>query len=308
MMADESSDSADPTLAQGARPRRLLEEVHEAIRRRYFSRRTEEAYVHWIKRFIYFSGRRHPREMGEAEVTAFLNHLAAERKVAAATQNQALSALLFLYKAVLGRELAWLDGLQRATRPPRLPTVLTRTEVDRLLGAMTGTRWLVASLLYGAGLRVMECLRLRVKDADLEYRQILVRDGKGEKDRVTMLPEKLVEPLRAHLARVRLLHARDIREGYGEVHLPYALARKYPRAEREWCWQYLFPSSRRSADPDDGVVRRHHLDESVPQRGLGQAKQAAGIAKHVRRARCEEPARPHGAAAGVLCGRCQLKA
>jgi integrase len=174
---------------------------------------------------------------------------------------------------VLGRELAWLDGLQRATRPPRLPTVLTRTEVDRLLGAMTGTRWLVASLLYGAGLRVMECLRLRVKDADLEYRQILVRDGKGEKDRVTMLPEKLVEPPRAHLARVRLLHARDIREGYGEVHLPYALARKYPRAEREWCWQYLFPSSRRSADPDDGVVRRHHLDESVPQRGLGQAKQ-----------------------------------
>jgi integron integrase len=213
-------------------------------------------------------------------VTAFLNHLAADRKVAAATQNQALSALLFLYKEVLGRELAWLDGLQRATRPPRLPTVLTRAEVERLLAQLQGTKWLIASLLYGSGLRVLECLRLRVKDVDLAYRQILVRDGKGEKDRVTLLPEKLLAPLQAHLERVRGLHVRDVREGYGEVHLPYALDRKYPRAGREWCWQYLFPSATRSADPDDGVMRRHHLEESVPQRAVKEALRAAGIAKH----------------------------
>ncbi|OGA45421.1 MAG: hypothetical protein A3G25_17975 [Betaproteobacteria bacterium RIFCSPLOWO2_12_FULL_63_13] len=187
--------------------------------------------MHWIKRFIYFHGKRHPESLGESEVTAFLNHLAAERSVAASTQNQALSVLLFLYKEVLGRKLAWLDGLQRASRPPRLPTVLTRAEVERLLAGLSGTRWLLASLLYGAGLRVGECLRLRVKDADLDYRQILVRDGKGEKDRVTMLPERLLGPLRAHLERVRLVRARDLRDGYGEVRLPYALA-QVRRAEQ----------------------------------------------------------------------------
>jgi integron integrase len=255
--------------------------VHQAIRRRYFSRRTEQAYRYWIRCFIFFHGKRHPRDMGEAEVTAYLNHLAAVRKVAASTQNQALSALLFLYKEVLGRDLAWLDGLQRATRPPRLPVVLTRAEAERLLAQLTGTRWLMASLLYGAGLRVMECLRLRVKDVDLGYRQILVRDGKGEKDRVTMLPERLVEPVRAHLERVRMLHARDLREGYGEVNLPYALSRKYPRAGREWCWQFVFPSKHRSVDPEDGVVRRHHAFESVPQRAVKEAARAAGLAKHV---------------------------
>ena len=261
------------------RPLRLLEQVHEAIWRRYYSRRTEEAYVHWIKRFIYFSGRRHPRDLGEAEVTAFLNHLAAERKVAGATQNQALSALLFLYREVLGMELGGLQGIERPTRPPRMPTVLTRAEVERLLAQLHGPKWLIASLLYGSGLRVLECLRLRVKDVDLGYRQILVRDGKGEKDRVTMLPEKLLGPLRAHLERVRGLHGRDLRAGYGEVHLPYALARKYPRAAREWCRQYVFPSAHRSADPEDGVLRRHHLDESVPQRALKDALRAAGIEK-----------------------------
>jgi len=259
----------------------LLDQVHDTIRRKYYSRRTEEAYVHWIKRFIYFTGKRHPATLGEPEVTAFLSYLAVKLHVAAATQNQALSALLFLYKEVLGQELGWLDGVQRATRPPRLPTVLTRDEVERVLASMVGTRWLLASLLYGAGLRVIECLRLRVKDVDLSYRQILVRDGKGEKDRVTMLPAKLIEPLRAHLERVRLLHARDLREGYGEVHLPYALARKYPRAGKEWCWQYVFPSKNRSADPDDGVIRRHHLDESVPQRAVKGAAGMAGINKHV---------------------------
>jgi integron integrase len=258
-----------------------MEQVHHAIRRRYFSPRTEEAYRYWIRQYIYFNGKRHPAELGEPEITAFLNYLATKRKVAAATQNQALSALLFLYKHVLGRELAWLDGLQRASRPVRLPTVLTRTEAGALLGQLTGTRWLMASLLYGSGLRLMECLRLRVKDIDLSYCQVLVRDGKGEKDRVTMLPEKLVEPIRAHLTRVRALHGSDPREGYGEAHLPYALARKYPRAGREWHWQYVFPSKNRSLDPEDRVVRRHHLDASVPQRAVKEAARAAGIAKQV---------------------------
>jgi len=279
-MGKQSGSYEEARVREDERTPRLREQVHEAIRRRYFSRRTEEAYVHWIKRFIYFSGRRHPAELGEPEVTAFLNHLAAEREVAASTQNQALSALLFLYKEVLGRELPWLDGMQRASRPPRLPAVLTRAEVERLLSLLQGTKWLIASLLYGSGLRVLECLRFRVKDVDLAYRQILVREGKGEKDRVTMLPEKLVEPMREHLQRVRMLHARDLRDGYGEVHLPYALARKYPRARREWCWQYVFPSATRSADPEDGVIRRHHLDESVPQRAVKEALRTAGIAKH----------------------------
>ena len=278
-MTMESTPYPKPT-DEGQAPR-LMNLVHEAIRRRYYSRRTEEAYTHWIRCFIFFQGKRHPRDMGEAEVTAFLNHLAVNRKVAASTQNQALSALLFLYKEVLGRELAWLDGLQRATRPPRLPTVLTHAEAGRLLSQLTGTRWLMASLLYGSGLRVMECLGLRVKDIDLAYRQILVRDGKGEKDRVTMLPERLAEPVRGHLERVRVLHARDLHEGYGEVKLPYALSRKYPRAGREWCWQFAFPSKNRSVDPDDGVIRRHHAFESVPQRAVKEAARAAGIAKHV---------------------------
>jgi len=216
-MTDESRESTIVVPPEGIEPRRprLLEQVHEAIRRRYFSRRTEEAHAHWIRRFIHFSGRRHPAVLGEAEVTAFLNHLAAERKVAASTHNQALSALLFLYKEVLGRELAWLDGLQRATRPPRLPVVLTHGEVERPLAELQGVRGLIASLLYGAGLRVMECLRLRVKDVGLGYRQILVRDGKGEKDRVTMMPDKLAAPLAAHLGRVKSLTRATSRRGLG---------------------------------------------------------------------------------------------
>ncbi|MBI3939031.1 MAG: integron integrase [Betaproteobacteria bacterium] len=284
-MPTESINSANAAKAAGAaeavpRPR-LLDQVRGAIRRLHYSRRTEESYIHWIKRFIYFSGKRHPATLGESEVTAFLNHLATERRVAAATQNQALSALLFLYREGLGRELPWLDGLVRAKRPARLPVVLTREEVGRLLGALEGTRWLMASLLYGAGLRLVECLRLRVKDIDFGYRQVLVRDGKGQKDRVTMLPGKLAEPLRRHLERVRRLHQRDLLGGYGEVHLPYALARKYPRAGADWAWQYVFPSKNRSADPEDGVIRRHHLDESVLQRAVKEAVRAAGIAKHV---------------------------
>jgi len=262
-------------------PPRLLDQVRAAIRRLNYSRRTEEAYVHWIKRYIYFHGKRHPNELGEGEATAFLSYLASQRKVAAATQGQALAALLFLYKQVLGRDLGWLDGMTRAKRPVRLPTVLSVQEVEALLAELRGGAWLMAGLLYGAGLRHFECLRLRVKDVDFNYRQLLVRDGKGQKDRVTLLPEKLVEPLQAHLAEVRRLHERDLREGYGEVHLPFALARKYPRAGFEWSWQYVFPSKNRSVDPDDGVVRRHHLDDSVLQRAVKAAAQTAGIAKRV---------------------------
>ena len=253
----------------GSKPQRLLDRVRGAIRRLHYSRRTEETYIHWIKRFIYFSGRRHPAEMGEAEVTAFLNHLASERNVAAATQNQALSALLFLYKQVLGLPLDWLDQLDRVVKPARMPTVLTPGEVQRLLAGMRGSKWLMASLLYGSGLRLRECLRLRVKDVDFEYRQIMVRDGKGAKDRVTMLPASLVEPLREQLARARKLHERDLAEGCGDVELPDALQRKYPKAAYEWGWKFVFPSHKRSTDPATGVIRRHHVYENFNKGGKG---------------------------------------
>jgi integron integrase len=266
---------------EAPKPPRLLEQLRAAIDRLHYSPRTEERYVHWVKRFIYFSGRRHPAEMGPAEVTAFLNHLAQEREVAAATQNQALSALLFLYREVIGQPLPWLDQLDRAKRPVRVPTVLTRDEVRRLLAAMQGTKWLMASLLYGAGLRLRECLRLRVKDVDFGYRQIVVRDGKGAKDRVTMLPRAVVEPLKAHLAGARELHERDLRAGYGDVELPHALARKYPRAQYDWIWKFVFPSHKLSTDPRTGVIRRLHVYENYVVRGVARARRAAGIAKHV---------------------------
>jgi integron integrase len=264
-----------------AKPVRLLDQVRDAIRRRNYSYRTEETYVQWIRRFIYFSGKRHPAGLGSAEVTAFLNHLASEREVAAATQNQALSALLFLYKEVLVQPLPWLDELERAKRPARVPTVLTQGEVQRLLGAMRGTKWLMASLLYGAGLRLTECLKLRVKDVDFEYRQILVRDGKGAKDRVTMLPTTTVEPLRKQLSAARALHHADLAAGYGDVELPDALARKYPRAPYEWAWKFIFPSSKLSTDPRTGVIRRHHLYENFVTRGVKDAVRAARIDKLV---------------------------
>jgi integron integrase len=260
---------------------RLLDRVRDAIAFRHYSIRTEEQYVHWIKRFIYFSGRRHPAEMGAAEVTAFLNHLARDRNVAAATQNQALSALLFLYREVLGQGLPWLDELERVTKPARVPTVLTRDEAARLLACLRGSKWLMASLLYGAGLRLRECLKLRVKDVDFGYRQIVVRDGKGAKDRVTMLPAVLIEPLQAHLARVKLLHERDLRRGFGDVELPHALARKYPRAQYEWGWKFVFASFKLSTDPKTGVIRRHHVYENYLIRGVKEAARRAGIAKHV---------------------------
>ncbi len=204
-----------------------------------------------------------------------------DRSVAASTQNQALSALLFLYKEALGLDLAWLDGLVRAKRPDRLPVVLTRQETQAVLDSLTGVHWLMAGLLYGTGMRLMECLRLRVKDVDFGYGQILVRDGKGEKDRVTMLPEKLIEPLKCQLQRAKQLHDLDLKEGFGEVHLPYALSRKYPRAGFEWIWQYVFPSKNRSVDPEDGVIRRHHIDQTVLQKAVRRASTSAGMSKPV---------------------------
>jgi integron integrase len=260
---------------------RLLDRVRDAIRRLHYSERTEETYIYWIRRFIYFSGKRHPATLGAEEVTAFLNHLAGEREVAAATQNQALAALLFLYRQVLGTPLPWLHELERAKRPVRVPTVLSRDEVARLLAAMRGTKWLMASLLYGSGLRLRECLKLRVKDIDFGYRQVLVRDGKGAKDRVTMLPEALSGPLQTHLAEVRRLHERDLAEGHGDVELPHALARKYPRAQYEWGWKFVFPSPKLSGDPKTGVIRRHHMYENYLVRGVKDAVRSARIHKHV---------------------------
>ena len=272
---------SDLEIAKPARPPRLLEVVRDCIRRKHYSLRTEQTYVHWIKRFIYFHGKRHPLELGESEVTAFLNHLASDRNVAAATQNQALSALLFLYKEALDRPLAWLDGLERAKRPARVPTVLTRREAQHLLANLHGTRWLMASLLYGAGLRLRECLKLRVKDVDFEYAQIVVRNGKGAKDRVTMLPASAVEPMKAQLVHARMLHERDLAAGHGDVELPDALSRKYPKAPYEWGWKFVFPSYRLSADPRSGAVRRHHLYDNYLIRAVKDAARRAGIAKHV---------------------------
>jgi integron integrase len=255
--------------------------VRNEIRRRHYSYRTEQAYLHWIKRFVWFHDKRHPRELGAAEVTRFLTHLAREREVSASTQNQALSALLFLYGPVLGIELPWMKDIERAKRPLRVPVVLTRDEVRALLAQLDGSKWLMAALLYGAGLRLRECLKLRIKDVDAGYGQITVRDGKGGKDRVTMLPAGLVEPLRSHLARVKDLHERDLAQGYGEAWLPDALARKYPRAGYQWGWQFLFPSRKLATDPRSGAIRRHHVFDDVLPRAIGEAARRAGIAKPV---------------------------
>ncbi len=258
----------------------LCRSVRDAIRLKHYSIRTEQAYVNWIKRYIYFHNVRHPAEMGAAEVQAFLTHLAVEGNVAASTQNQALSALLFLYKKVLHQDLGPIDAM-RAKKPKRLPSVLTKEEVHSVLGHLSGTHLLTAKLLYGSGLRLMECLRLRVKDLDFAHRQILVRDGKGEKDRVTMLPESLVSPLQDHLRIVKRTHEEDLAKGYGAVYLPYALERKYPNAEREWLWQYIFPANRLSVDPRSGIVRRHHIHESSLQKAVRAAAQATGIPKRI---------------------------
>jgi len=260
---------------------RLLDLVREAIRVRHMSLRTETAYVDWVRRFILHHGKRHPRDMGAEEAAAFLTHLAVERRVSASTQNQAKAALLFLYREVLGTELPWLSELVQAKRSGRLPVVLTPGEVRTLLDQMDGQMALVARLLYGTGMRVLEGLRLRVKDVDFERLEIIVREGKGNKDRVTMLPEKLVAPLKAHLEKVKALHDKDLAEGFGEVFLPDALAVKYKHAARAWGWQWVFPSGTRSVDPRSGLVRRHHLHAESVQRAVREAARTAELAKPV---------------------------
>jgi integron integrase len=258
---------------------RLLDQLRDRLRVKHYSLRTERAYVNWVRQFILFHAKRHPQSMGAPEIEQFITHLAVERGVAASTQNQALSAISFLYKQVLGQELPWLDNLHWAKKPARLPVVLTPAEVRAVLARLEGRDWLMASLLYGGGLRLMECVRLRVQDVDFGYRQILVRDGKGQKDRVTLLPESVSEPLKLHLDRVRALHEEDLREGFGEVYLPFALSRKYPNAGREWIWQYVFPASKRSLDPRSSRERRHHVDEQNLQRAVKVAVHRAGIDK-----------------------------
>ncbi len=260
-------------------PPKLLDRVRAAIRTRHYSRRTEEAYVLWIRRFILHHGKRHPLEMGEVEVSAFLTSLAVRQHVSASTQNQALSAILFLYKDVLNRPLAWLDGIVRAKRTARMPVVLSREEVKAVLGQLDGVPWLMASLLYGAGLRLLECARLRVKDVDFLRNQILVRGGKGDKDRVTMLPASVKEPLLRHLQAVRRQHEADLERGAGWVELPGAIRRKYPNAGRTWAWQWVFPATRHYRDRETGEIRRHHLHESVLQRAVHLAVLKAGISK-----------------------------
>lgn len=273
--------SNSPTSYMYDRQPKLLDQVRAAIRVRHYSLRTEEAYVSWIKRFIFFHEKRHPLEMGEKEITHFLSALAVERHVSASTQNQALCALLFLYRHVLDQQVDWLDEVVRARRPQRLPVVLSRHEVRALLSALGGVHWLMASLLYGAGLHLLECLRLRVKDLDFAKHQIVVRAGKGDKDRVTVLPVAVVGHLTTHLAGVRTLHHQDLAQGFGRVYLPDALHRKYPNADREWSWQWVFPASQLSIDPRSGIQRRHHLHESVLQRAVKEGTRKAGLSLRV---------------------------
>jgi integron integrase len=260
---------------------RLLDEVRRHMRVKHYSLRTEAIYSGWIKRFILANGKRHPREMGAPEVEAFLSMLAVKGNVAASTQNQALSALLFLYRVVLGVDLPWMETVVRAKRSQHVPTVLSRDEVQRLLAQLDGRTWLLASLLYGTGMRLMECLRLRVKDVDFARNEITVRDGKGGKDRHTVLPKLLCEPLQREVERARTWHVADLMAGFGVVHLPHALARKYPNAARDFGWQYVFPSAQRSVDPRDGIERRHHFDDAVLSRGLKAARNSAGILKPI---------------------------
>ncbi len=277
------SDINTPPVSLPKTPK-LLDQVRGKIRLKHYSIRTEQAYVDWIRRFILFHNKRHPTDMGASEVEAFLTHLAVKGKVAASTQNQARSALLFLYKEVLDQALPWMDDITLAKRPLRLPVVLTHAEVKAVLERLRGTHGLLARLLYGAGMRLMEGLRLRVKDLDFERRELLVREGKGAKDRITMLPVTLIDPLKNHLIRVKTLHGEDLRQGYGAVYLPDALERKYPNAHRDWGWQYVFPSRQLSVDPRSGVTRRHHADEKGVQRAMHQAVRDAGLTK---------PATPH---------------
>jgi integron integrase len=260
---------------------RLYDHMVEVLRVRHYSRRTEQAYVHWVRRYVEFFDRRHPRELDESDVNRFLTHLAVKEHVAASTQNQALSAILFLYEQVLQQPLDRIEGVVRARRPKRLPVVLTVDEVSRVMSHLTGDKWLIAMLLYGGGLRLLEALRLRVKDLDFELGELTIREGKGDKDRRTMMPQAIKHPLQEHLQRVQVTHERDLAAGYGQVELPHALARKYPNAGREWCWQYVFPQEHRWVNSRSGEQGRHHVHESLVQKAIKQAVREVGLAKRV---------------------------
>jgi integron integrase len=259
----------------------LLEQVRRKLRVKHYSFRTEQQYLQWIKRFILATGKRHPRDLGAVEVEGFLTRLATQGQVAASTQNQALSAILFLYRQVLGMDLPWMQNVVRAKRPQRLPVVLSVPEVHRLFARLDGVHWMMASLLYGSGLRLMECVRLRIKDVDFERGELIVRNGKGNKDRRTVLPASLRELLSRQCEQVRRLHRDDLLAGFGAVWLPHALARKYPNAPCAFGWQYLFPATHRSIDPVSGMERRHHLDEQTLQRAVKVAAGRAGFDKPV---------------------------
>ena len=274
----------DDRLNSDPRAPGLLEQLRARIRTKHYSIRTEDAYVDWVRRFVLHFDKRHPRDLGAPEIERFLTDLAVKGHVSASTQNQAKSALLFLYRDVLGVELEWLHNVTQAKVPQRLPVVLTQTEVRRIFMHLREPYVLMSQLLYGSGMRLMECVRLRVKDVDLERLEIVVRDGKGQKDRVTMLPQACLVALQSHLRRARSLHADDLQHGFGAVYLPFALAKRYPSAAREWGWQYVFPSMKLSLDPRSNVKRRHHVDEQGLQRALKQAVRDAGIVK---------PATPH---------------
>jgi integron integrase len=267
----------------GLKQPKLLDQLRQALRSRHYSRRTEQTYCHWVKKFIYFHKVRHPAEMGEPEINAFLTHLAVKERVTASTQTQALSALLFLYRHIIGREVGDLGHVIRARKPKRLPVVMSREEVKAVLANLSGDKKLMASLMYGTGLRLMECLRLRVQDVDFARKEILVRDGKGAQDRITMLPESLSAPLQEHLKKIKTIHERDLADGWGHVPMPYALDRKYPHAAAEWRWQWVFPQERRWRNSKTGEQGRHHVDESLVQRAVKEAVTSAGL---VKRASC----------------------
>ena len=263
------------------RSKKLLDQVRDIIRLKQYSIRTEQAYVSWIKRYIIFHKKRHPREMGKPEIEEFLTNLAVNLRVSSSTQNQAFNALLFLYRQVLNQDLPARINATRAKRTQRLPTVMTKQEAQRVIGAMSGTHRLMAKLLYGSGLRLMECVRLRVKDVDFQMNKLMVRSGKGFRDRVTLLPESVKPSLKEHLVYTRSIHEKDLAQGNGHVYLPHALARKYPNAQREWGWQYVFPAKSLSADPRTGEIRRHHFHENSLQKAVKSAVKLASINKPV---------------------------
>ena len=268
-----------PSNAAVASSPKLLDRLRWILRAKHYSIRTEQAYVDWTRRFILFHNKRHPDEMGEKEISDFLSHLAVEKNVSASTQNQAFSALLFLYQQVLDRKLDFIDNVQRVTRPAKLPVVFTPAEARAVLRQLNGDHQLMAELLYGSGLRLMECLRLRIKDIDFGYNRITVRDGKGLRERVALLPQEVRRSLRVHLERVKEIHRKDLAQGAGKVYLPFALKRKYPNAERAWIWQYVFPALKLLVDPRSGEIRRHHIAEKNLQNSVKLAIRAAGIKK-----------------------------